>query len=219
MKIEVKFIDAFTDEVFKGNPAAVIITEKWLSDQLMQTIATENNLSETAFAVKVADAKYKIRWFSPITEIDFCGHATLAAAFVLFNRDSDIQELTFLADAVGDLTVTNNSNGYIQMNFPNRKPEKVIEIPNALINGLSIQPQEIYLNKQAYFAVYHCENEITAVTQDKEFSTKLAPLDVVVSSKSEQYDFISRYLWPAYDAHESPVSYSIHVLLDHMCVE
>ena len=219
MKIEVKFIDAFTDEVFKGNPAAVIITEKWLSDQLMQTIAMENNLSETAFAVKVADARYKIRWFSPITEIDFCGHATLAAAFVLFNRDSNIQELTFLADAVGNLTVTNNSNGYIQMNFPNRKPEKVSDIPNALIKGLSIQPQEIYVNKQAYFAVYHNEKDIIAVTQDKEFIKKLAPLDVVVTSKSEQYDFISRYFWPANGGDEDSVTGSIHAGLAPLWAE
>ena len=219
MKIEVKFIDAFTDKVFKGNPAAVIITEKWLSDKLMQTIATENNLSETAFAVKVADAKYKIRWFSPITEIDFCGHATLAAAFVLFNQDSSIQELTFSADAVGNLTVTNNSNGYIQMNFPNRKPEKVIEIPNALINGLSIQPQEIYLNKQAYFAVYHNENDIISVTQDTEFIKKLAPLDVVVTSKSEKCDFISRYFWPANGGDEDSVTGSIHAGLAPLWAE
>ena len=80
MKLKVNFIDAFTDTLFKGNYAAVIIIDEWLSDDLMQSIATENNLSETAFAKKIADASYEIRWFSPITEIDFCGHATLATA-------------------------------------------------------------------------------------------------------------------------------------------
>ena len=150
MKLEVKFIDAFTDTAFKGNPAAVIIIEQWLSDELMQLIATENNLSETAFAVKYADASYHIRWFSPMTEIDFCGHATLATAFVLFNQDSKIKQLTFSADAVGELIVTTTSDGNIEMSFPNRKPEKVDQIPRDLIDGLSIQPQEVYLSQQAY---------------------------------------------------------------------
>ncbi len=219
MKLEVKFINAFTDTLFKGNPAAVIITKEWLSDKLMQSIAIENNLSETAFAVKFADASYKIRWFSPITEIDFCGHATLATAFVLFNRDNHSQELIFSADAVGNINVTNNNNGYIRMSFPNRKPEKVSNVPNDLMNGLSIQPQEIYSSKQAYFAVYHNESDVIAVTQDKECLKKLAPFDVVVTSKSEKHDFISRYFWPANGGGEDPVTGSIHAGLAPLWAE
>lgn len=210
MKLDVKFIDAFTNTAFRGNPAAVIITDEWLTDELMQLIAIENNLSETAFAVKYADASYSIRWFSPITEIDFCGHATLATAFVLFNQNSRIQELTFSADAVGNLTVTRLSNGFIQMSFPNRKPEKVNEIPQDLISGLSIRPQEIYLNQQAYFAVYDKEEDVLAVTQDSEHLKRLAPYDVVVTSKSKKYDFISRYFWPANGGDEDPVTGSVH---------
>jgi len=210
MKLEVKFIDAFTDTAFKGNPAAVIIIEQWLSDELMQSIATENNLSETAFAVQYADASYDIRWFSPLTEIDFCGHATLATAFVLFNQDCNITQLTFRADAVGELIVTTSSDANIEMSFPNRKPEKVDQIPSDLISGLSIAPQEVYVSQQAYFVVYDNEQDVIEVTQDKSYLVKLAPLDVVVTSKSAKYDFISRYFWPANGGDEDPVTGSIH---------
>jgi PhzF family phenazine biosynthesis protein len=210
MKLEVKFISAFTNVAFRGNPAAVIITEQWLSDELMQLIATENNLSETAFSVKQGEGRYKIRWFSPITEIDFCGHATLATAFVLFNQDEHLKELLFFAEAVGSLTVNPIDNGFIQMSFPSRKPTKIDQIPSDLIDGLSIQPQEVYRNEQAYFAIYENEEDVVAVTQDKRYLLSLAPYDVVVTAKSAEYDFISRYFWPANGGDEDPVTGSIH---------
>ena len=105
MQLAITIVDAFTDAVFSGNPAAVIITEQWLADDLMQSIATENNLSETAFVVPTGVGCYQIRWFSPLTEIDFCGHATLASAFVLFKQQPELSALTFSAQAVGELLV------------------------------------------------------------------------------------------------------------------
>ena len=137
MQIEINVVDAFTDNVFKGNSAAVIITDNWLSDDLMQSIAMENNLSETAFLVKqdsVGDDKdtYHIRWFSPLTEIDFCGHATLASAFVLFKKNPTLTAIKLFAKAVGMLTVVQTDTGQIQMDFPNKKPEKVDVIPENL---------------------------------------------------------------------------------------
>ena len=125
MRLKIYHIDAFTDTVFKGNYAAVIITDEWLSDSLMQSIAIENNLSETAFAKVTGLNSYEIRWFSPITEIDFCGHATLATAFVLFKQDPSIQQLDFYAKALGHLTIRQRPNGYIEMCFPNQKPERI----------------------------------------------------------------------------------------------
>ena len=95
MQLEINIIDAFTDTLFKGNSAAVIVTDTWLDDALMQSIASENNLSETAFIVADGKGVYHIRWFSPLTEIDFCGHATLAAAYVLFNKNSNVQSINF----------------------------------------------------------------------------------------------------------------------------
>ena len=131
MQLEINVVDAFTDTVFKGNSAAVIITDNWLSDKLMQSIAFENNLSETAFIVCDDDGIYHIRWFSPLTEIAFCGHATLASAFVLFNKSPDVETIKFYAKAVGILTIVQTDDGKIQMDFPNTKPERLKIFPIA----------------------------------------------------------------------------------------
>jgi PhzF family phenazine biosynthesis protein len=209
MKLNVHYIDAFTECLFKGNPAAVIISDTWLSDDLMQSIAAENNLSETAFSVKTEDS-YHIRWFSPLTEIEFCGHATLATAYVLFNQYRKIKSITFYAKAVGELEVHRALDGFIQMRFPNRMPEPVDDIPEALIEGLSIKPNEIYLNQQAYFAVYSDEEQVFSVEQDPDIIRQLKPYDVTVTAPSAKYDFVSRYFWPANGGDEDPVTGSIH---------
>jgi len=221
MELAIDVIDAFTDSVFKGNPAAVIITDSWLSDNLMQSIALENNLSETAFLVKSDDYAYKIRWFSPITEIAFCGHATLASAFVLFEKSPDTKAIKFLAKAVGELSVVKTESGYIQMDFPNTKPKKADSIPNALKAGLSINPVEVYRNEQAYFVVYPSESSVLEVIRDNKALRELAPYDVVVTSvsASENYDFISRYFWPANGGDEDPVTGSIHTGLAPLWAE
>ncbi len=209
MELEVNYIDAFTHSIFGGNPAAVILTEDWLPDDLMQSIAAENNLSETAFSVKDGDIIH-IRWFSPLTEIDFCGHATLATAYVLFIKYADFDSLAFYAKAVGKFNVYKGDSGFIKMNFPNRKPEPVDIIPDALMKGLSIAPAEVLLSQQAYFVIYSAEEHVLTVKQDKEQLKKLKPYDVVVTSASKKYDFISRYFWPANGGDEDPVTGSIH---------
>ena len=210
MELEINIIDAFTDSIFKGNSAAVIITDNWLPSELMQSIAFENNLSETAFVKKNDVLHYEIRWFSPITEIDFCGHATLAASFVIFSKNSDVKTIKLLAKAVGTLTVEQLDTGYIQMCFPNQHPKVVKDIPSALLNGLSIKPKEVLLNDQAYFVIYEQESHVIEVVQDSALLKNLAPFDVVVTSKSTEYDFISRYFWPANGGDEDPVTGSIH---------
>lgn len=201
-------IDAFTDTIFKGNSAAVIILEEWLCDDIMQSIAIENNLSETAFAKKCDNNIYEIRWFSPITEIDFCGHATLAAAFVLF--EEGLEQVTFMAKAVGSLKVSLLDDGYIQMIFPNRKPKKVDTIPSELIKGLSIEPKDVLVNQQTYFVVYPNEEDVYNIEVDLDEIKKLGPLDLTVTAKSSEYDFISRYFWPANGGIEDPVTGSMH---------
>lgn len=212
MNLEITVIDAFTDSVFKGNPAAVIITDSWLSDDVMQLIAAENNLSETAFLVMNDENNYQIRWFSPITEIDFCGHATLASAFLLFEKNPGLNIVNFLTKNVGNLLVKKNESGKITMDFPNKKPEKIEIIPENLIQGLSILPSEVYSNSQAYFVIYKSESEVRSVLRNNDFLVKLKPLDVVVTCESEtkNYDFISRYFWPANGGDEDPVTGSIH---------
>lgn len=224
MQLEINVIDAFTTDVFKGNSAAVIITDSWLADDLMQSIAFENNLSETAFLVlsKAHEKdKYDIRWFSPLTEIDFCGHATLAAAYVLFDKNTSLTTVHLSAKAVGILSVVQTDTGKIQMNFPNTKPDKVEDIPDSLLKGLSITPVEVYRNTQAYFVIYHSESEVRSVVRDNEVLKQLAPLDVVVTcqSESDNYDFISRYFWPANGGDEDPVTGSAHTGLAPLWAE
>jgi len=210
MELEITVVDAFTDVTFKGNSAAVIITEDWLSDELMQSIAIENNLSETAYVKKIDTYNYGIRWFSPITEINFCGHATLASSFVIFTKNDDVKNINFYAETVGDFSVTKIDSGYIQMDFPSRPPEPISDIPVALLNGLSITPKEVLLNNQAYFVVYENEVDVTSVVPNNELLKQLAPYDVVVTAKSNDYDFVSRYFWPANGGDEDPVTGSIH---------
>lgn len=212
MELEINVVDAFTNKVFGGNPAAVIVTDDWLDGELMQHIAAENNLSETAFLVEKEAGNYYIRWFSPLTEIDFCGHATLASAFVLFNNMTVKTPITFIADAVGELVVEMTSTGKIQMNFPNTKPEKVEDIPAVLLDGLSIKPDDVYCNEQAYFAIYDSEQAVLDVLRDNELLKELKPLDVVATAQAstKEYDFISRYFWPASGGDEDPVTGSIH---------
>src|SRR5690606_15976273 len=176
MQLEINLVDAFTRTVFKGTSAPVIITDNWLSDDLMQSIAFENNLSETAFIVLEDDSIYHIRWFSPLTEIAFCGHATLASAFVLFNKNPSIETIKFSAKAVGVLTIVQADDGNIQMDFPKTKPEKVKVIPERLLAGLSIAPGEGYKNSQAYFVIYKAEADVLNVERDNERLKQLAPL-------------------------------------------
>ena len=210
MKLTIHQVDAFSDKVFSGNYAAVIITEQWLPDELMQSIASENNLSETAFAKIIADQHYELRWFSPLLEIDFCGHATLATAFVLFSQHPLLNELTFTAKAVGDMIIKRLNDGFIEMSFPNRKPEIVDTVPTDLLNALSISPQQVLKNQQAYFVIYDKEQHVHSIQIDMELIKQLAPFDVVVTAPSNQYDFISRYFWPANGGDEDPVTGSIH---------
>lgn len=203
-------IDAFTQELFKGNQAAVVPLDSWLPESVMQSIASENNLSETAFFVRNDAGVYEIRWFSPLTEIAFCGHATLASAYVIFSHLGEKGTIKFWAKAVGTIEVNEHDNELIEMRFPNREPEPVDDAPEALKNGLSIKPLEYHKNQQAYFAVYANEDDVKNVVPDLEKLKTLAPLDVIVTAPSDTYDFVSRYFWPANGGVEDPVTGSIH---------
>lgn len=209
MKLNIEFINAFTDSLYKGNPAAVIALKCWLPDKTLQNIATENNLSETAFYVELDDNSYHIRWFSVRKEIDFCGHATLATAFSVFNKNPHLRTLTFYAKAVGNFTVS-QQDYFIAMDFPNQKPHEIEEIPKNLTQGLSILPIAVLKNQQAYFAIYERSGQVLDVKADDAIIKGLAPFDVVVTSIGDQYDFISRYFWPANGNSEDPVTGSIH---------
>jgi len=216
MPLDISIINAFTSTAFKGNPAAVIVLEEWLDSAVMQAIALQNNLSETAFLLETAAAHYHIRWFSPLCEIDFCGHATLASAFVLFNHHPTLTQLSFYAEAVGEFVVDKLASGKIQMDFPKQMPEPVTSIPETLIKGLSIAPVKVYRNRQAYFVVYESLAQVMGVCRDNDLLKQLAPLDVVVTCAApsvgnfSEYDFVSRYFWPANGGDEDPVTGSAY---------
>lgn len=213
MKHTMYIVDAFTDTLFKGNPAAVIVLEEWLSDELMQAIAQENNLSETAYLVADEQGRYHIRWFSPISEIDFCGHASLASAYVLLNKYKQSAPLRMHAKAVSEFSMEQLENGRIEMNFPVRPAEPISEIPTQLIAGLSLAPKEVWRNQQAYMVVYDNEDDVRKVVTDDAQLKQLHPYDVVVTAAGSETDCVSRYFWPANGGTEDPVTGSIHACL------
>ncbi|MFP2768123.1 PhzF family phenazine biosynthesis protein [Oceanisphaera sp. KMM 10153] len=213
MELSLFVVDAFTDRQFKGNSAAVVPVTEWPQDALMQQIATENNLSETAFIKAIDQGRYAIRWFSPITEIDFCGHATLAASFVLFNHLGCAGEIEYVTQTVGSLTVVQLADGRIEMSFPNQAPELVAKVPAALLEGLSATPVEVLKNRQAYVVVLASQAEVRELSYRSELLKTLAPFDVVVTAAATEHDFVSRYFWPANGGDEDPVTGSIHAAL------
>lgn len=210
MRLKLYQVDAFTSEVFSGSPAAVVPLESWLPVEMMQSIAIENSLPETAFFVRNAHGQYEIRWFSPLTEINFCGHATLASAFVLFNQPGVSKCITFWAKAVGEIPVTQLPSGEIELNFPELAPQPLVDVPAQLVEGLSITPSEYWVNRQAYFAIYADQQQVETVVPQLDKLIELGPRDVVVTAPGEQYDFVSRYFWPANGGDEDPVTGSIH---------
>ncbi|KTF39773.1 PhzF family phenazine biosynthesis protein [Xanthomonas translucens] len=213
MPLSVFIVDAFTSVPFKGNPAAVVPLQAWLPDALMQAIAGENNLSETAFFVRDADGVFDIRWFSPLKEIGFCGHATLASAHVIASQRLAPFPLRLRAAAVGELGVERLDDGSFEMRFPNQAPALLASVPQALLDALSIAPRAVYANQQAYIAVYADERQVRALVPDLARMLALAPRDVAVTAPGSSHDFVSRYFWPANGGAEDPVTGSIHAAL------
>lgn len=209
MKLNLYQIDAFSDRPFGGNPAAVIPLKEWLDDKLMQAIAEENNLSETAFFV-AEDNVYRIRWFTPVCEVPLCGHATLASAHVLFNIlgvKGDIIEFESLS---GPLSVTRD-NDFLTLNFPLYIPEKC-EMPENLFKGLGVRPVEC-LKSEDYIAVFENEADLAAIEPDHAYLKRLDLRGVIVTSVSDSCDFVARFFAPKYAIPEDPVTGSAYTQL------
>ncbi|WP_294412587.1 PhzF family phenazine biosynthesis isomerase [uncultured Ruminococcus sp.] len=202
-------IDAFTDKIFSGNPAAVCVLNKFPNDDIMQSIATENNLSETAFVVK-ENERYHIRWFTPKSEIDFCGHATLAAAFVLFNYYAQDADSLNLYGQIGEFTVR-RSGELIRMEFPAYKL-KHIEITEIMIEALGTIPLAAYKDRDILF-VLRDEDEVRDLQPDMELISKLDGACVAVTAKGREYDCVSRVFAPRYGMNEDPVTGSTHCMI------
>lgn len=198
--------DAFAEEVFKGNPAGVCITDGEISSELMQKIAFENNLSETAFIVK-RGGNYDLRWFTPLFEIDLCGHATLASAFIVMNFAEPTLDKVCFNTASGEITVVRNGDLY-EMQFPERIPERV-EITSEIADALKIIPNEIYSGRDL-FAVLENEKAVRDFSPNYEKLGKLRNwLGIAVTAKGEKADFVSRFFCPELKL-EDPVTGSAH---------
>ncbi len=209
MNIPIYQIDAFSNRVFAGNPAAVCPLEEWLEDSELQGIAQENNLSETAFFVPQGNG-YHIRWFTPVAEVDLCGHATLATAFVIFNYlDTSKNQVTFDSRS-GRLTVERQKD-LLSMDFPSQPPVRC-RPPRELIEGLGKVPSRV-LCSEDYFAVFSSESDIIELKPDMGLLKKLDLRGVIVTAKGNKVDFVSRFFAPKYGIDEDPVTGSAHCAL------
>ncbi|AZQ61044.1 PhzF family phenazine biosynthesis protein [Flammeovirga pectinis] len=214
MNLPIYQIDAFTTDVFKGNPAAVIPLQSWIDEDIMQSIAIENNLSETVFFKKEKEY-YSIRWFTPETEIRLCGHATLATAHYLFKHENlPSHTIKFHSHLSGDLSVERSENGYT-LNFPSQKPVDFAK-PSYLENALGCQIN--YCLKNGMFILCEVSNEKTLFDLTPDFSliNKENPeLGIIVTAQSSQenVDFVSRFFHPGIGINEDPVTGSAHTVL------
>jgi len=209
MQIPLYQIDAFSSQVFSGNPAAVCPLEEWLDDSVLQAIAQENNLSETAFFVPETSG-YGVRWFTPTSEVDLCGHATLAAAFVIFNDiDTTLREVTFRSRS-GKLRVFREEK-LLSMDFPSQPPVPC-EVRQDLIHGLGKRPMEL-LRSEDYLAVFGRDKDILELDPDMRALKRLDLRGVIVTARGEAVDFVSRFFAPKYGVDEDPVTGSAHCAL------
>lgn len=210
MRLPIYQVDAFTGELFRGNPAAVVPLESWPDDRLLQAIAAENNLSETAF-FRADAGEYRIRWFTPSTEVDLCGHATLAAAHVLF-RHRGVKETTLrFRSASGPLTVERDGE-LLALDFPSRPPVQV-DVPPPLGAALGREPV-VVLKARDYLALYETEAEVRSLKPDfGRLGTIRDCTGVIVTARGVDADFVSRFFAPQAGIDEDPVTGSAHCTL------
>jgi PhzF family phenazine biosynthesis protein len=209
MRLPLYQIDAFANRLFSGNPAAICPLGDWLDDSLLQAIAAENNLSETAFFV-AQDHGFQLRWFTPVFEVDLCGHATLAAAHLLFTElEYTNPEIVFFTRS-GELTVK-NSGALLTMDFPALQYEPC-DPPDALVKGLGKQPREVYRGDD-YLVVLNNEQEVESITPDHYYLKQLDARGVGVTARGTDVDFVSRFFAPRHGIDEDPVTGSWHCLL------
>jgi PhzF family phenazine biosynthesis protein len=209
MKISIFQVDAFTSELFCGNPAAVCPLESWTCDKILQLVASENNLSETAFFVRENDG-YRIRWFTPTCEVDLCGHATLASAYIIFNEiDRAVSNIKLFSNS-GELNVTRNSD-LISLDFPSLPP-KISQNPENIYSAFNIKPIEV-LEAEDYLLIYESQEQIESILPDLNVLRDIDLRGVIVSSKGKDCDFVSRFFAPKYGIDEDPVTGSAHCTL------
>lgn len=203
-------VDAFTDQLFHGNPAAVCLLDEWIDDQLMQNISNENNLAETAFIVS-KENEFEIRWFTPKVEVDLCGHATLASAFVIFNFTGYEKDEIVFNSKSGILKVKKIGD-LLELDFPadNLTP---IKIEDEILNCVGVKPIETFKGISDYLAVFNTETEIKNIKPDFNKVSKLNSRGLIITAPGEKVDFVSRFFAPQSGINEDPVTGSSHTSL------
>jgi len=212
-RIKIYKLDAFTDKIFSGNPAAVCMLDHWINEEWMQLVANENNLAETAFVVPVGQ-DFEIRWFTPTVEVDLCGHATLATAFVLFNiHDYPGSLIRFHSPRSGLLAVEKKGDMFF-LDFPTDKIEILPAEQSPMIERcIGTKPSEIYKGKTDYIAVIDNERTLLDLQPDLLEISKLKARGLIVTAKGNSVDFVSRFFAPQSGINEDPVTGSAHTSL------
>ncbi|MFZ5494280.1 MAG: PhzF family phenazine biosynthesis protein [Verrucomicrobiota bacterium] len=211
MNLPLYWIDAFTDRVFAGNPAGVVPLDAWLPDALMQRIAFENGLAETAFFVKTGEHRFDLRWFTPDAEVDLCGHATLATAFAVFTQLGSTGEVLTFDSRSGPLLVARLADGRLELDFPSR-PAVPCAPPPALLQGLGAVPAH-YAQAQANLAVFSTAAQVRALKPDFAALATLEQYGTIATAPGEDCDFVSRFFAPRVGVPEDPVTGSAHCVL------
>lgn len=206
-------VDAFTGQLFRGNPAAVVPLESWLDAAMLQAIAAENNLSETAFFVP-AEGGYELRWFTPTVEVQLCGHATLASAYVLFEALGYDGDGIAFETASGRVGVTRDGE-LLSLDFPRWRIASIGAPPDALVAGLGREPAEVLAveGRDSFFVVFDDETDVAALTPDFALLAQLHPASVIVTARGRESDCVCRYFAPGYGIDEDPGTGSIHCAL------
>ncbi len=209
MKQKLYQVDAFADKLFEGNPAAVCPLNEWLPDTTLQQIAMENNLSETAYFVKEEDG-YGLRWFTPVAEVDLCGHATLAAAHVLFEHLQYKEAVISFSSNSGQLSVRKES-GMLSMNFPASHREEVVP-PQNLMEALGTNSDKVF-KETDYMVVLDDEEQVKNLDPNFFLLNRIKTRGIIVTAPGSEYDFVSRFFAPAVGINEDPVTGSAHTML------
>ena len=211
MRVAFYQVDAFTSRVFAGNPAGVCLLDRWADDSLLQAIAAENSLSETAFLVRNGEG-FELRWFTPITEVALCGHATLASAFVLFTQrgwPSDV--VRFQTRQSGELSVTKRGQ-LLEMDFPARPGQRRTP-PAGLLEALGIASAEVFGSAEDLMVVLDSEEAVRGVRPDVGALEKVDCRGTIVTARGDESDFVSRFFAPRLGVAEDPVTGSAHCVL------
>ncbi|MGA8026262.1 MAG: PhzF family phenazine biosynthesis protein [Bryobacteraceae bacterium] len=209
MELPIYQVDAFTSAVFAGNPAAICPLKEWLPDETLQSIAAENNLAETAYFIRNGDS-FLLRWFTPVCEVDLCGHATLASAYVLFNELRELGDALHFQTKSGELTVTRDGD-LLTMDFPSRPPAKTDADPR-LQAALGGNPLEI-LGARDYLVRYASADEVSNLSPDMEALKRIDRYAFIATAPGTDCDFVSRFFAPGKGIPEDPVTGSAHCTL------